>query len=61
MAVVGWKSESSGMMKENLPMTENIFSRRRFLGLMAASLPGISLIKGTGTLMAGETKNRGGG
>jgi len=60
MAVVGWKSESSGMMKENLPMTENIFSRRRFLGLMMVSLPGISLIKGAGTLMAGETKNRGG-
>lgn len=42
-------------------MSENICSRRRFLGLMAASLPGISLLKGAKTVMAGETVNQDGG
>ncbi|MDZ7666280.1 MAG: patatin-like phospholipase family protein [Desulfotignum sp.] len=41
-------------------MSEYICSRRRFLGLMAASLPGVSLLKGSGTVMAGETGNKGG-
>jgi NTE family protein len=44
-------------MKENGSMSENICSRRRFLGLMAASVPGLSLLKGAGAAMAGEVKN----
>ncbi len=35
-------------------MCENIFSRRRFLGLMAAFLPGGSFLRWAGTAMAGE-------
>jgi NTE family protein len=35
-------------------MSENICSRRRFLGLMAASLPGVSLLRGPEFAMAGE-------
>lgn len=38
-------------------MSENVCSRRWFLGLMAASVPGLSLLKGAGAAMAGETKN----
>ncbi|MCF8077601.1 MAG: patatin-like phospholipase family protein [Desulfotignum sp.] len=38
-------------------MSENGCTRRKFLGLMAASVPGISLVKGVGAAMAGETKN----
>ncbi len=41
-------------------MSENICSRRTFLGLMAAFLPGVSLLKGAGTAMAGETVNQDG-
>ncbi len=35
-------------------MFENVCSRRRFLGLMAAALPGASLFRGGGMAMAGE-------
>lgn len=42
------------MMKEDLPMSENVCSRRRFLGMMAAALPGVSMLRGTGAAMAGE-------
>ena len=35
-------------------MAENIFSRRRFLGMMAAALPGLSMIRGARLAMAGE-------
>jgi NTE family protein len=45
-------------MKEVLPMSEYICSRRRFLGLMAASLPGVSLLEGAETVMAGETEEQ---
>ncbi len=38
-------------------MSETVCSRRRFLGVMAASLPGISLLKRAGAAMAGETDN----
>lgn len=44
-------------MKEHESMSENVCSRRRFLSLMAASVPGLSLLKGAGAVMAGETKN----
>lgn len=42
-------------MKEDGSMSEYICSRRRFLGLMAASLPGGALFEGSGTAVAGET------
>jgi NTE family protein len=42
-------------MKKDGPMSEYICSRRRFLGLMAASLPGGALFEGSGTAVAGET------
>jgi NTE family protein len=35
-------------------MSENVFSRRRFLGLMAAALPGVSMLRGAGVAMAGD-------
>jgi NTE family protein len=38
-------------------MSENIFSRRRFLGLMAAALPGVPMLRWTGAAMAGEPVN----
>jgi len=41
-------------------MSEKSCSRRLFLGLMAAFLPGVSLLKGAGTVMAGETVNQDG-
>jgi NTE family protein len=46
---------NSCTMKEDLSMSEYICCRRRFLGLMTASLPGVSLFEGSGTAMAGET------
>ncbi len=41
-------------------MTENDCSRRRFLGLMAASLPGLSMLRGTVSAMAGEKTQQAG-
>ncbi len=41
-------------------MTENDCSRRRFLGLMAASLPGLSMLRGTVAAMAGEKPQQAG-
>ena len=41
-------------------MSENRCSRRSFLGLMAASLPGFSMFRGTVAAMAGEKKQQAG-
>ena len=39
-------------------MPEHVCSRRRFLSLMAASLPGLSMFRGTVAAMAGEKKQQ---
>ena len=41
-------------------MSENIWSRRRFLGLMAACLPGLSMLRGRKPAMAGKKTQQAG-